>query len=742
MNQPHPIVSVIIPVYNAENHLRECLDSVIEQSLREIEIICVDDGSADSSLSILREYETKDKRVKVLTQKNQYAGVARNHGMEIACGQYYAFMDADDYYAPDALKTMYIECDHYSLDVLKASFYCIEPGKEPYDTQYSTNANSSHNRVLSIENDVDELLKIADVPWNGMYRASFVKEYNLHFNNLIAVNDHSFFISCIVHARRVMVIDQHIAFHRENQSTSLVGTKYKNYQCQIESYYLGKEIASDLPTELRKLIMQRELRGVLNWYGRMRPTAPFPYNEKMDGELQSFIASYDKNDVGMEYLFSMPNRELFFQFESDGMGIPLGQNSDKTAESEIGAPRMSIIQRIKNMLKRILPPPTKTFMREINDLRKHLFTVEGELSRVREENKKQLVELTSIREENKKQLAELTDIREENKKQTTEISRLYNAIPNKPICWHNEFERGVVRANWGKVTEEPGFKEKYLRLISGLDPQSIVIINRIISRQQKYLNSDKKEMELFTREEQEELRFLNEHFNQEIFKVADDLYAYRNYLLPINHFESSVFYFRHGLDDVKTLDKVKGKAILDVGGFIGDSVLIFSELGPSCIYTFEADPENCELLQKTLELNNITNAIPVPVALGDHIGTITFHKGGSSSGAVYREGIRYTDDIEVPLTTLDAFVAEHPMEIGLIKVDIEGGEPGFLEGAKKTICEQRPILLLSIYHNAHDFFELKPLLESWNLGYEFRLHKPTYGNATSETLLIAEILDK
>ena len=203
-----------------------------------------------------------------------------------------------------------------------------------------------------------------------------------------------------------------------------------------------------------------------------------------------------------------------------------------------------------------------------------------------------------------------------------------------------------------------------------------------------------------------------------------------------------MFYYRHGLDEVQTLERVKGKAILDVGGYIGDSVLVLSELEPRVIYSFEADPENYELMQKTIALNRIENAVPVMCALGDHEGTSTFHRGGSSSGTVYREGIRYTDEFEVPLTTLDSFVKEHPIEIGLIKVDIEGAEPFFLEGAKKTICEQRPILLLSIYHNAHDFFELKPLLESWNLGYRFHIHKPTYGNATSETLLIAEIMDE
>ena len=95
----------------------------------------------------------------------------------------------------------------------------------------------------------------------------------------------------------------------------------------------------------------------------------------------------------------------------------------------------------------------------------------------------------------------------------------------------------------------------------------------------------------------------------------------------------------------------------------------------------------------------------------------------------------------MPVTTLDDYVKEHPMEIGLIKVDIEGGEPDFLAGAKKTICEQKPILLLSIYHNAHDFYELKPLLESWGVGYRFRIHKPVFVSATGETLLLAEVVE-
>lgn len=92
-----PKVSVIIPVYNVEEYLRQCLDSVINQTLKEIEIICVDDGSTDSSLEILKEYAAKDHRITVITQQNNGAAIARNIGLYNINANYIGFIDADDY---------------------------------------------------------------------------------------------------------------------------------------------------------------------------------------------------------------------------------------------------------------------------------------------------------------------------------------------------------------------------------------------------------------------------------------------------------------------------------------------------------------------------------------------------------------------------------------------------------------------------------------------------------------------
>ena len=102
-----PKVSIVIPVYNVEKYLRECLDSVVNQSLRDIEIICINDGSTDNSFKILEEYKSKEIRLQVLSQKNGGQSKARNAGLEVATGEYIYFLDSDDYIKTDALEILY-----------------------------------------------------------------------------------------------------------------------------------------------------------------------------------------------------------------------------------------------------------------------------------------------------------------------------------------------------------------------------------------------------------------------------------------------------------------------------------------------------------------------------------------------------------------------------------------------------------------------------------------------------------
>ena len=125
-----PKISVIIPVYNTAKFLRQCLDSVVTQTLHDIEIICIDDGSTDASLDILNEYAENDSRITILTQQNKGAGAARNAGMRAAHGEYIHFLDSDDMISPGAYKVLYETASAEKLDVLQFNCKAYFESKE------------------------------------------------------------------------------------------------------------------------------------------------------------------------------------------------------------------------------------------------------------------------------------------------------------------------------------------------------------------------------------------------------------------------------------------------------------------------------------------------------------------------------------------------------------------------------------------------------------------------------------
>ena len=184
---------------------------------------------------------------------------------------------------------------------------------------------------------------------------------------------------------------------------------------------------------------------------------------------------------------------------------------------------------------------------------------------------------------------------------------------------------------------------------------------------------------------------------------------------------------------------MRNKDFIDVGGFVGDSAIIFEqEFCDKNIYSFEATKSNFKLLERTLWLNNATRIIPINKALGAVEGKMQICVNESGSSIV----AHHSDEMEITeITTLDSFVRENNLQVGFIKVDIEGFEMEFLKGAKETIESQKPAMLISIYHFGADYFKIKPMIESWNLGYKFKITKGTDGHLTGETVLLCEAME-
>ena len=236
-------VSVIVPVYNAEKYLRQCADSILAQSLSEIEVIFVDDGSTDSSYDILSEYEKKDERVSIIRQKNLYAGVARNSGKAIAKGKYLVFWDSDDYFDPDALKKMYDQCEKDEADicVTNANRY-VEEKDEVVPGKYVNPKMITAPIPFNQKSEPEHILNFMTAhPWNKMFKKSFVAKWGIDFSPTRNGNDIYFVINSICLAERITIINESLMTYRVNQSASLFGTLNKSPLVPVKNWIAAAE---------------------------------------------------------------------------------------------------------------------------------------------------------------------------------------------------------------------------------------------------------------------------------------------------------------------------------------------------------------------------------------------------------------------------------------------------------------------------------------------------------------------
>lgn len=233
-----PKISVILPVYNVEKYLEQCLDSICGQTLREIEIICVDDGSTDHSPEILRRYEQKDPRVRVCTQKNAGAGAARNYGISVAKGQYFSFLDSDDFFEPDMLEKAYneIKKENAQIVVFRSDQY-HEDKNEFVQVNWTLRKKAiPPYRPVYHRTFTDNVFKVfVGWAWDKLFEREFVLKNKLTFQEQRTSNDMLFVFSAIVLAERIAIVDEVLAHQRRNNMSSLSNTREKSWNCFYEA---------------------------------------------------------------------------------------------------------------------------------------------------------------------------------------------------------------------------------------------------------------------------------------------------------------------------------------------------------------------------------------------------------------------------------------------------------------------------------------------------------------------------
>lgn len=225
-----PIISIIIPVYNAEEYLEECIESVLCQSIWNYEIICVDDGSTDNSREILRKYQNMDDRITIIEQENQYAGVARNNGLKHAKGQYILFLDSDDILPSNALEQFHSKIIADDPDVIIGQLAKVteESGEVIIMNNWLNERYLPLTDVFSARDIMPFIFNFTPGGIGGKcFKKSFIEEKNLKFLTLPKSEDFYFVHSGIVNAKIISLI-KNIVYCRRDLPNSLENSKDKN----------------------------------------------------------------------------------------------------------------------------------------------------------------------------------------------------------------------------------------------------------------------------------------------------------------------------------------------------------------------------------------------------------------------------------------------------------------------------------------------------------------------------------
>lgn len=261
-----PKISVIIPVYNVEKYLPECIDSILNQTFQDFEIICVDDGSTDRSLDILQDYKRKDDRFVILQQRHAGAGAARNHGLKLAEGKYIQFLDSDDYFEPTLLEELYTRAEKFGSGLTVCSSRKVDGEGNITETgspNFPINIDKVPMEQVFSRQNISSLKFCLLIPvvWNKLIRKSFLEENHLEFPQLSIYEDIAFMHSVVACANKIVAFNKELINYRFNRPGSLVSTRsYHTIDAVKSCMYLqqfleSRGLYSELETAYKKAVI-------------------------------------------------------------------------------------------------------------------------------------------------------------------------------------------------------------------------------------------------------------------------------------------------------------------------------------------------------------------------------------------------------------------------------------------------------------------------------------------------------
>lgn len=293
-----PLVSIVIPMFNGGAYVDRCLRSLENQSYRNIEIICVDDGSTDNTCEITEQHTIADNRISLYRQNHLYAGIARNEGLKHARGKYVIFLDSDDYFERDMIKLMVARAEVVKAEITVCRCRGFDNATEKnIDMKWSVHEKYLPKKCIFKGDELGEYKFMAFMgwAWDKLYLTKFIKKNNLEFQALRSSNDAFFTFTSIVLANRITFLDKILVNQRRNSKTSISQTRTKSWDnCFLAADKMYEEY------KLRNIYSKKTERAFCNWFVQFfcwhYKTFDFKTQELLAEKAKEFAKKYNLTD--------------------------------------------------------------------------------------------------------------------------------------------------------------------------------------------------------------------------------------------------------------------------------------------------------------------------------------------------------------------------------------------------------------------------------------------------------------
>lgn len=314
-----PKVSLIVPTYNVEQYLVECMESITNQTLEDIEVICINDGSTDGSLSILQSYADKDKRIIIVDKENGGYGIGMNIGLEIATGEYIGIVEPDDFVPVNMFGNLYDIAKGNNLDFVKADFYRFERATngDMFLTYHHLSKKEEDYNVVFNPSETPEAIRWIMNTWSGIYKREFLNKWNIRHNETpgASFQDNGFWFQTFVFATRAMIIDKLYYMNRRDNPNSSVKNMQKVFCVNVEYDHI-KDVLIEHPETWNRFKSYYTLKRFHNCLTTLR---------RIDNSCKLDYVNRFSKEMKRAYQLDEIDEELFTAAERDNIKLLINQ---------------------------------------------------------------------------------------------------------------------------------------------------------------------------------------------------------------------------------------------------------------------------------------------------------------------------------------------------------------------------------------------------------------------------------